>query len=91
VAIDDQVDIALAEAELRISEAVKGLTIFLLDNGRSAFERKVSEEACTEISPICVRKTSPSTPMKSPISMSFFTTLLYRVLSSPGQISSRVM
>ena len=34
MAIDDEVDIALAEAELRISEAVEGLTILLLDHGQ---------------------------------------------------------
>ena len=33
MAIDDEVNIALAEAELRISEAVEGLTILLLDHG----------------------------------------------------------
>ena len=32
MAIDDEVNIALAEAELRISEAVEGLTILLLDD-----------------------------------------------------------
>ena len=36
MAIDDEVDIALAEAELRISEAVEGLTILLLDHGQGA-------------------------------------------------------
>ena len=34
MAIDDEVNIALAEAELRISEAVEGLTILLLDHGQ---------------------------------------------------------
>ena len=33
MAIDDEVNIALAEAELRIGEAVEGLTILLLDHG----------------------------------------------------------
>ena len=36
MAIDDEVDIALAEAELWISEAVEGLTILLLDHGQGA-------------------------------------------------------
>ena len=34
MAIDNEVNIALAEAELRISEAVEGLTILLLDHGQ---------------------------------------------------------
>ena len=33
MAIDDEVNIALAETELRISEAIEGLTILLLDHG----------------------------------------------------------
>ena len=36
MAIDDEVNIALAEAELRISEAVEGLTTLLLDHGQGA-------------------------------------------------------
>ena len=51
----------------------------------------VREVTLTEISPTCVLNTVPSIPMKSPKSSSFLNTSLYKVLSSLGQSSSRLI
>ena len=62
-----------------------------IGNGLIDLARTVSFFAWILISPICVRNTKPSIPIKSPKSSRRLNTELYSSLSSPGQISSRVM
>ena len=56
---------------------------------RSDLLSSTSSRACTLSCPVWVMKAKPLMPMISPMSSSFLKTVLYRVLSSPGQISSR--
>ncbi len=64
-------------------------SIFTMGNGRRDLHRRMSDWAWTVISPVRVRKTKPSMPIKSPMSKSFLKNSSKRRLSSPGQISSR--
>ena len=63
----------------------------LAGRGLMLFASTVSFLAWMLISPIWVRNTNPSIPMKSPKSSKRLNTVLYISLSSSGQMSSRVI
>ena len=67
------------ESEEQIREACKRLNVEIdetMGSGRIDLEITVNLRQCTDNSPVLVRNTKPSTPIKSPISNNFLNTVL---------------